>query len=111
MYTAGIFLFLAVVDMFLTWYGVVEKGSDYYKDLVSLVIATLITVYLSLASVSGTVILTTSMSLNDMGLMWLGFLIAAAQVYITLMEYLEAREERANEKRDRLLSPDMRGPI
>lgn len=111
MYPVGIFLFMAVIDMFLTWYGVVEKGTDYYKDLAAMIIATVMTVYLALASVSGTVQLTSTTYLNDAGLMWFGFIIATAQAYITLMEYIEAREERAQEKRDRLLNPDMRGPI
>lgn len=107
MYPVGVFLFIAVIDMFMTWYGVVEKGADYYKDIAALIIATFMTVYLSLASVSGTVMLTSVTYLNDPGLMWMGFIIAAAQGYFTLMEYLEAREDREKEKRDRLIG----GPL
>lgn len=111
MYPVGVFLFIAVIDMFLTWYGVVEKGADYYKDIAALVIATFLTAYLAIVSVSGTVMLTSTTYLNDAGLMWIGFIVAATQAYITLMEYLEAREERETEKRERLLNPEMRGPI
>ena len=104
MYPVGVFLFLAVIDMFMTWYGVVEKGADYYKDLIALGIAAFMTVYLSLACVSGTVMLTDTTQLNDAGLMWLGFIIAIAQGIILLLEYIEAREDREAQKQERLIS-------
>ena len=103
MYPSGIFLFIAVIDMFMTWYGVVEKGADYYKDLIALGVATFLTVYLSLASVSGTVMITTSSFMQDDGLMWIGFIIATAQGLFTLMEILEAVQDYRTQKRERLL--------
>lgn len=104
MYPVGIFLFIAVIDMFLTWYGVVENGADYYKDLIAVSIATFLSVYLAIASVSGTVLLTSLPSyLQDDGLMWIGILVAAAQGYITLMAIMEAIQDYRDQKREKLI--------
>jgi len=104
MYPVGIFLFIAVIDMFLTWYGVVENGADYYKDLVAVSIATFLSVYLAVASVSGTVLLTSEPSyLLDNGLMWIGILIATAQGYITVMAIMEAIQDYREQQHARLI--------
>lgn len=104
MYPVGIFLFVAVIDMFLTWYGVVEKGADYYKDIIALSFATFITLYLALASVSGTVLLTSAPTyLQDNGLMWLGILVAFAQGVITLFEIMEAVQDYREQQHAKLV--------
>jgi arginine exporter protein ArgO len=104
MYPVGVFLFVAVIDMFLTWYGVVENGADYYKDLIAVSIATFLSVYLAVASVSGTVLLTSAPSyLQDAGLMWLGIIVATAQGYITVMAIMEAVEDYRDQKREKLM--------
>lgn len=104
MYSVGIFLFVAVIDIFMTWYGVVEKGADYYKDLVALFIATFLSLYLAICSVSGTVMLTDAPTyLQDDGLMWIGILIAMAQAVFLLVEIVEAVQDYKEQKRTRLL--------
>jgi arginine exporter protein ArgO len=103
MYPVGVFLFIAVIDMFLTWYGVVENGADYYKDIIAMSIATFLSVYLAVASVSGTVLLTSSPTyLQDNGLMWIGILVAVAQGYITVMAIMEAVQDYREQRHARL---------
>ena len=60
MYSLGIYLCIAFIDIVLTIYAVMKKNSDYYKDLIALGAATFITLYLAIAAVSGTVILSAS---------------------------------------------------
>jgi arginine exporter protein ArgO len=104
MYSVGVFLFIAVIDVFMTWYGVVEKGSDYYKDLIALFLATFLSLYLAICSVSGTVLLTSAPTyLQDDGLMWIGILIAVAQGFVLLLEIVEAVQDYKEQKKSRLL--------
>src|SRR5512138_1485503 len=99
MYTTDIYLFIGVVDILLTIYAVLAKGTDYYKELIALFIAGILSVYLGVAATTGTVILSDSNGyLNDAGLMWVGIIIAATQGFFLLMEFLEERQARKEEK-------------
>jgi hypothetical protein len=104
MYSIGIFLFIAVIDVLFTNYALSEKGADYYKDLIALGIATFLTVYLALAASSGTVMLTATTYLMDAGLMWIGFIIATAQGFILLLEVIETVQDYYAQKMQRLIS-------
>jgi hypothetical protein len=105
MYSVGIFLFIAVIDIFMTWYAVVEKGADYYKDLVALFIASFLSMYLAICTVSGTVMMTSAPTfLDDAGLMWIGIIVAAAQGVFLLVEIVEAVQDYREQKKERLIS-------
>jgi hypothetical protein len=122
MYSLGIYLCIAFIDIVLTVYAVLKKNADYYKDLIALGAAAFITVYLALAATSGTVILTSShvqtiatvgdtstvvyappIVMQDDGLMWIGFVIAAIQGIFLLFEIVETVEDYYAQKADRLL--------
>jgi hypothetical protein len=104
MYSLALYLFLALIDINLTWYAVFEKGSDYYKDLIALGIATFISVYMAVAASSGTVMLSSTTYLSDAGLMWIGIIIAVAQGFILLLEIIETIQDYYAQKVQRLIS-------
>lgn len=108
MYSENIFLFVAVIDILLTFYAVSSKKSDYYKDLIALGLATFLSVYLAQAAASGVVILngpTTQSYLMDAGLMWIGYLIAVCQGFILLLEGIETVQDYyAQKKMARLIT-------
>ena len=103
MYSLGLYIMLAIIDINLTWFAVADKGSEYWKDLVAWMIATLLTAVMAQAAVSGTVILSDGTYLNDPGLMWLGYLIATCQGIYFLVELIEAAQVYKDEKRKRLI--------
>jgi hypothetical protein len=123
MYPIAIYLAVGLIDIGFTIYGVLGRGADYYKDLIALGVATFITVYLALAATSGTVIVsdghvmissedglgntTTTYSdpsiMQDDGLMWIGFVIAAIQGIFLLFEIVETVEDYYAQKAERLL--------
>jgi hypothetical protein len=123
MYSLGIFLFIAFIDVALTLYAILKKGADYYKDLIALAAATFITVYLAIAAVSGTVILSSShvqtiatvgdtstvvyapaTVIQDDGLMWIGIIIAVIQGIFLLLEIVETVEDYYAQKAESLIS-------
>lgn len=103
MYTASIFLFIGVIDVLLTWYAVTNKGVDYYKDLMALGLATFLTVYLAYSSAAGVVMITDTGYLMDGGLMWIGYLIAAAQGFILILEVIETVQDYYAQRMQRLI--------
>lgn len=104
MYSLGLYLFLAFIDINLTWYAMFEKGADYYKDLMALGLATFITVYLAVAAASGTVLLSSTTQLEDAGLMWIGIIIAVAQGFILVLEIIETIQDYYAQKMRSMIS-------
>lgn len=104
MFPVGVYLFLAFIDINLMWYAMFEKGADYYKDLMALGIATLITVYMSVAATSGTVMLSSTEVMHDPALMWIGIIIAVAQGFIFCIEVLETIVDYYANKHPRLIT-------
>jgi hypothetical protein len=100
-----------------------KKNSDYYKDLIALGAATFITLYLAIAAVSGTVILSSShvqtiatvgdtstvvyapaTVIQDDGLMWIGVIIAVIQGLFLMFEIVETVEDYYAQKAESLIS-------
>ena len=123
MYSLGIYLCIAFIDIVLTIYAVMKKNSDYYKDLIALGAATFITLYLAIAAVSGTVILSAShvqtiatigdtstvvyappTVIQDDGLMWIGIIVAVIQGLFLLFEIVETVEDYYAQKAENLIS-------
>ena len=124
MYPLGVYLFIGVIDAAVTIYSISSKGTQYYKDLIALGIATFLTVYLAIAAVSGTVIIsdghaitsfddglgntttayTTPVVMQDDGLMWIGIIVAAIQGLFLLFEIVETVEDYYAQKAENLIS-------
>jgi glucan phosphoethanolaminetransferase (alkaline phosphatase superfamily) len=137
MYPVWIYLMIIVIDGALTFLSLVKVGAGSYRDMlgfsnitsiVVLGLATFLSVYLALASVSGTTyayassnnftyaINTTGNTTNvtmvgnpgvatspimDDGLMWIWYLIAVIQAIFVLLEILEAYAEHLAGKEER----------
>jgi hypothetical protein len=104
MYPIEIYLMIAVIDGGLSLFSLLEKGMGDYQDLfgisnivniVALIIADFLSVYLALVSVSGTATLN-GIPMQDGGLMWIWMIIAVVQGVFILLELMEAYVEHLN---------------
>jgi hypothetical protein len=101
MFPIEIYIAILVIDGLLTLYGVIFTGTEYWKNIVSLALATFFTVYIALISISGTVTYYDGSLIQDDGLMWIFFIIAAIQGIYTLIESAESYELYILKKEDK----------
>lgn len=101
MYPVDIYLVIIAIDGLLSIFAVFAKGSDYYKDIAALAFASFLSVYLAMASVSGTAMGSDGTPIMDDGLMWLFIIIATIQGIFLLLELVEAYEEHVAGKNEK----------
>lgn len=108
MYPLDVYEILAMVDVVVFLYAFIDINQRYYGNIIALGVSALLSFYLAITSISGTVVVnyasTTTTggidNLQDPGLMWFWILIAIIQtvftIYLVYDAYIEYADEKAN---------------
>ena len=108
MYPIEVYGLLVIIDFIIFIYSYIDINQRVYGNIVTLGIASLLSFYLAIASVSGTVVVNYASStvtgvqdyLQDGGIMWFFILLGVIQIGFTLyfaydayIEYVEGRKQ------------------
>jgi hypothetical protein len=106
MYPLDIYEIMAMVDVVVFLYAFIDINQKFYGNIIALGVSSLLSYYIAIASISGTVVVnyasTTTTGgidmLQDSGLMWFWLLFAIIQTMFTLYLSYDAYIEYSNDK-------------